>query len=291
MGFSSIDDMVNETTSNGKTYKNEWMKSTGGAAYTAGRWYSMFTLAGAPAAGTYSGTALNAQAPTDATAGALFHGGNVSTDTKHILNASAMTAVATGAPGVLMLVDIALYYPGINVNLATAQTLVNTTTLTRYTTGAGLFPFFEVGATTGATAHNIALSYTNQAGTAGRALGATVAMTASAIVPHIAHSGTASNNYGPFLPLAAGDTGVRSVQTLTFSAASGTASTGTLVLAKPILRVPLTVASIPTILNTTFDMPPMPQIVDGACLAWIYFAGAATAAATPFNGNIDLGWG
>ena len=75
--------------------------------------------------------------------------------------------------------------------------------------------FLCARATTGATAHNIAMSYTNQSATAGRTLPVTVAATASAIVPHIVHSGTAANNYGPFLPMAQGDTGIQSVQTVT----------------------------------------------------------------------------
>ena len=49
------------------------------------------------------------------------------------------------------------------MNSATAQTLVNTTTLTRNTTGAGLRAYLVVQTTTGATAHNVAMSYTNQA--------------------------------------------------------------------------------------------------------------------------------
>jgi hypothetical protein len=32
----------------------------------------------------------------------------------------------------------------------------------------------------------------------------------------------------------------------------------------------------------------MPQVVDGAYLGWLYYAGAATAAGTPFYGFIDF---
>ena len=81
------------------------------------------------------------------------------------------------------------------MNSATAQTLVNGTALTRNTSGAGLRAYLVVQTTTGATAHNVAMSYTNQAGTAGKTLPVTVACTASAIAPHITHSGTAANNY------------------------------------------------------------------------------------------------
>ena len=81
------------------------------------------------------------------------------------------------------------------MNTAVAQTLVNGSTLTRNTTGAGLRPYLVIVTSSGATAHNVALSYTNQAGTAGKTLPVTVSCTASAITPHITHSGVAANNY------------------------------------------------------------------------------------------------
>ena len=31
--------------------------------------------------------------------------------------------------------------------------------------------------------------------------------------------------------------------------------------------------------------------MDGACLVWLYFAGAATGAATNFYGSVEFGWG
>ena len=166
-------------------------------------WFS--PLNGTPVANAWTGTALNAQVPTDTTGFGLYHGGNVTPDTKHILNMAAPPAVATGCT---MTTHARRYVsiPGINMNLATAQTLVNGTSLTRNTTGAGLRAYLVVQTTTGATAHNVAMSYTNQAATAGRTLPVTVACTASAIT-HITHSGTAANNYWPFLPLASGDTG------------------------------------------------------------------------------------
>ena len=232
MAIQSQDQLITSLTS-GKTWRADWNKITGGAAYTAGRWYDLSPLAGTPIANTWSGTALNAQVPSETTGFGLYHGGNVSTDVKNLLNMGAVSAVATAVPSTLMLVDMCLYYPGISMNSATAQTLVNTNTLTRYTTGAGLRAALVIQTTAGATAHNIAISYTNQAGTAGRTLPVTVAGTASAIAPHITHSGTAANNYGPFLPLASGDTGIRSVQTLTLSAAS-LAGTAALCLYKPI---------------------------------------------------------
>lgn len=289
MGFSSIDDLVTEITTNGKFVRTDWNKITGGAAYTAGRWYDFSGLGGFPVANAFSGTALNWQTTTETSGFGLPHGGNVSTDTKHLLNVGAVTAVATGVPGVLMLVDLQGYWPGISVNSATAQNMVGTPTL-RYANGAGCRLFFVITATSGATAHNIAVSYTDQSGNTGNTLPVTVAMTASAIAPHIAHSGTAANNYGPFLPLASGDTGVQNVASVTFSAASG-AGTGALCLARPLLTLPITTASIAGERDLVNQLPSMPRILDGACLTWLYFAGAATAASTNFYGWTEAGWG
>ena len=189
-----------------------------------------------------------------------------------------------------MLVDMQGYYPGINMNTLSAQTLTGTPTL-RYTNGAGVKAFLVARATTGAAAHNVNISYTNTASTAGRTLPVTVACTASAIVPHIVHSGTAANNYGPFLPLASGDLGIKSVQSITLSAASGTASTAALVLARPLLTLPLTVLGVAAERDLMNQLPSLPQVQDGACLTWLLFTGAATVANTNFYTSLDFGWG
>ena len=289
MAIQSQDQLITSLTS-GKTWRADWNKITGGAAYTAGRWYDLSPLAGTPIANAWTGTALNAQVPNETTGFGLYHGGNVSTDIKNLLNMGAVSAVATAVPSTLMLVDMCLYYPGISMNSATAQTLVNTNTLTRYTTGAGLRAGLVIQTSAGATAHNIAISYTNQAGTAGRTLPVTVAGTASAIAPHLTHSGTAANNYGAFLPLASGDTGIRSVQTLTLSAASG-GGTAALCLYKQLMEIPITTASVYAERDLLNQLPSLPIIQDGACLTWLLFTGGALAATSNIFGKVTSVWG
>lgn len=288
MAITSQDGLINALSA-WQRWRADWNKITGAAAYTAGRWYDFSPLNGTPVANTWAWTALNAQTPSETTWFWLYHWGNVTPDIKQALNTAALTAVATGVPWRLMLVDMCLYYPWISMNSATAQTLVNTNTLTRYTTGAGLRAYLVVQTTTGATAHNIAISYTNQAGTAGKTLPVTVAWTASAIAPHITHSGVAANNYWPFLPLASGDSGIRSVQTLTLSAAS-LAGTAALVLCKPLLDIPLTTASVAVERDLLNQLPSLPKIEDWACLTWIYMAGAATGASSNFYGHLETVW-
>jgi len=100
-----MDDLYSEIT-NGKFNRADWNKITGGAAYTAGRWYDLSPLNGTPVANAWAGTALNWRTCDETTGNGtqifgIPHGGNVTPDTKHGLNVGAMSAVATAVPGVL----------------------------------------------------------------------------------------------------------------------------------------------------------------------------------------------
>ena len=249
--------------------------------------------------------AINGQSPrfvpySDTTVqGAIWHGGVTGgTATKHLLNMGAQTAGATTVPCTLMLVDLLGCYARVDANLATAITLNNTLTLPRATTGAGVRAFAVAAPTTlGVNAHNFISSYTNQAGTASRNFPQTVAGTVSAVNSHISHSGTAANNIGPFLPLASGDSGVRSIQTWQQSAAGGTANTfQNIVLCRPIIDLPLTTQFLMSERELLNQFPSLPQIQEsaaasGACLSWLIYAGAATPASTNFYGQLTSAWG
>jgi hypothetical protein len=292
MSFSSMDDLISEMTS-GKTNRYEWNKLTGAAAYTAGRWYDFSNLGGSPIANAWAGTALTWRACDEATGNGtqifgIPHYGNVSPDTKHIINVMGVTAAATGVPSQLMLVDLQGYWPGINTNTTSLQTLSGTPSL-RYSNGAGCRLYFVQTVAAGATIANLSVSYTDQGGAAA-ALPYTVSMTASATVGQISHSGIAGNNYGPFLPLADGDTGVQNVNSVTFSTVMG-AGTGALCMARPLLTIPLVTAGIASERDLLNQLPSLPRVVDGACLVWLYFAGAATAASSNFFGSLEYVWG
>ena len=292
MAIQSIDNLI-AAISAGKTARVDWNKITGASAYVAGRSYDFSSLTGFPTANAWAGTALAWRTCDELTGNGtqifgLPLGGAVSADIMHALNIGAQSTVATAIPGTLTLVDLQGYWPGISNNTTSAQALTGTPAL-RYTDGAGLRLYQVQTAVAGATAQNMAMSYTNQAGTAGRALAATTSMTASAIVGHISHSGIAANNYGPFLPLGGGDSGVRSVASVTMSAAN----TGTfaLCLAKPLLQITLGVAALYHEKDLLNQIPSMPILKDGKCLTWLYTAGAATAASTTFMGHVESVWG
>jgi len=241
---------------------------------------------------TEAGTAAN-MTPTNMT-GCMPTGGvvNAAGYTKYLTGIEVSTAIGTGVPSWLMLVDMLMYYPAIPLNTASAQTLLGATTLPRYTSGNGVMMFLEL-ATAAGVAQNLTMSYYNSAGSpVVHTLPGTVALTAATIPAHLIHSGVAVNNFGPFLPLAAGDTGVT---TATYASGFTLAGTGTgtanLVLCKPLAQIPLTTLGVASGRDLVFNMPSMPIVYDGACLSFLVFAGAATAQYTNFQATLDFVWG
>lgn len=293
-GFSSQDDMVNEISTNGNFYRTDWQKSTfATTAHTAGLWYSLMRGGGNPPADTILGTGTNLafQALSDAvaTASGIPHGGNVG-GYKVLLSAAAQTAAATTAPCVLMLVDMLGFYPITTVTTTGAQTLNNTVTLPRYTNGAGVQAFLTPSTVMGAATPSITLNYTNSAGTAGKATPATLPIgNTAAAVTSIVYSGTGTGKYGPFIPLAAGDAGIRSVQSINLSA-SYVSGVLNLVLCKPIMTLPITTLGVTAERDLVNQFASMPRIYDGACLNWLMLAGAATPVASPLSGHLEFGW-
>lgn len=290
MAIQSIDNLIAAISAGQKSYI-AWNKITGASAYTAGRWYDTSLLAGHPVANAWAGSALAWTACDESTGNGtqtfgMRHGGDVSTDIKHIIAASAWSAAATSVPGTFLLVDLNGYWPGISVNSSGSQALTGTPTLR----GAGHRLYGVITTASSTTAHNLSISYTDQDSNTGQTMPVTVACTTSAIVGHITHSGVAANNYGPFLPLANGDSGVLNVASVQFSAASG-AGTMALCLARPICEITIGVAGLKTEKDFVNQIPSMPVIGDDACLVWLYAAGAATAASTTFSGSCEFVWG
>jgi hypothetical protein len=382
-GFSSFDDFVSKATTSGKFWRQDFVKTSAvNASHVIGNCYDWAVHAGSPVANLYPGTTLVAQTPTDiGVSGGIYHGGNVSTETKHLVNVGAYASAAASVPSVLMLCDSVMYYPTLDVKDNTAKTLINANTFTadnnggnlrltytndfasytsvkfsnsggalptglnntdifwivrltattaavstslanaiagtyiaytdagtpthtmtvtpnRYADGAGLRVYVVCTVQVGnpATTPVLVMTYYNQAG-AEKSLGATINFTAGGTnipqVGKIFHSGVAANNYGFFLPLAAGDTGIRGIKTLQFSTAYTTATTvtGAAVLVKPITIAPLVAASVAVERNLMTQLPSLPRIYDGACLNFLQFAGAATVTATAIQGYIEAAWG
>ena len=181
---------------------------------------------------------------------------------------------------------------GTAINITSTGTGVHTinTLLPRYTNGAGVQALFlNTNATAlGAGTPNLSLSYTNQAGTAGKAtptvlpIGKTAASNSLVL-----YSRTGAGKYGPAMPLAAGDSGILSVESIQNSTSyiSGEYS---VVLYKPICSLPMTTIGVAAERDLMNQVPSLPRIYDGACLTWLLYSGANTPANSAFFGHLDF---
>jgi len=302
MGFSSQDDLINEVTTNGK-FQYDIRSKTISTAQVAAFWTNLGVFSGSEPASTYAGTSLTF-VPTDDTwaDGAWQHGGDVSTDTKHFLYAGANIVAAAGAPWFLMAVDQVGYVPitGTDVTGTGSRTITMTpiaatsAKVDRYPNGVGLRAFFstEVAPTAGGPNMTV-FTYTNTAGTTGRTCPVTVGMAATPVIGAVPHSGGAATRYAPFIPLAAGDTGIKDLENFTWT--GGTAYTGTgqmvLHLVKPLWGIPLPASGIHQVADFVNALPSMCKIPDGACVQWMLLNTGATTANSPMMAETAHAWG
>lgn len=301
MGYTSQDDLINQVTVNGKYLRRDGSKLLT-PAHTAGGWHCLMGMSGNPVASTFPGTSL-AWVACDEASGegtnvlGIQHGGDVSTATKHILNVGCNLVAAAGAPWQAKLVDLQGYYKlsGTDVTGTGSRTLTGTPSM-RYTNGAGCEAFFVVGTAPTAGGPNLsASSYTNSDSVASRSFqgSPTMGAAADAYASRIIHSGNAAGRYGPFLPKQAGDKGIASIQSFTFS--GGTAYTGSgvlaLCIARPLLDISIPVTGMWSERDLVNQLPSMPRVMDDACLVWLLFSTGATTNNSPFTFALDFGWG
>ena len=182
---------------------------------------------------------------------------------------------------------------GTTVDFSTNGTGTHTITtyLPRYTDGAGVQCFVTPTTVCGAATPNMLINYPDSAGNTGNTTPTTLPIGKTAApVGIVNYSGTGSGKYGPFMPLAAGDAGIRSIQQLNLSASyvSGALSW---VLARPLLTLPMTTIGVAAERDLLNQVPSLPRVYDGACLAWLMYAGANTPVSSSFFGHLDFGWG
>jgi hypothetical protein len=166
-GFSSLDDLVNQITTNGKFWRADWNKNhaTGGTV-VAGSWQCLAGGAGNPPANTtLGGTTLIPIAQYDflSTGGGIPHGGPVSAaydGFKHLLGASAFSAAATTMPAIFQLVDLLTVIPLSNATISAAGTkTILGNEVTTFTSSSGLLANYTSDLPT-----YTPISYTNSGG-------------------------------------------------------------------------------------------------------------------------------
>jgi len=208
-GFKNMQELV-DAENNGRMNFATFRKSPSGVN-SAGSWYDWSMFAGNPSPQYYASTPLISVPMSQSSDGGLRHGRDVSPQSK-FLRSITISSGSVNAVMPLVLCDYLLYYPFCPEDSFDVIELTNSEAITRYTDGDGVqIMLVSVSGRTGGT--TMRLTYTNQDGTAGR-VSQTVTMQNLALNGAIAN--TAAANQGFVVPLAAGDTGVRSVESYQF---------------------------------------------------------------------------
>lgn len=242
----------------------------------ANSWSHSYQTSIAPAAGTYSGTALARQQVTGGTSpsvtGGLINIIDPVAPNDQYLTEATLKNLVSGGTGRLYILDLLVYYPGIDANSNSLQTFTSSAAASdqRPRTGnRNTVAFFDVTTALGAGAANMTVTYTNIGLTSGRSSGA-FALTASSVVGRVPHA-TA------FVPLQAGDDGIASVQTVQLSAAMGAGSALALCLANVLGVIDITTDLVPASKIYANNPSALIEIPTGAALTYLWEPVSATA--------------
>lgn len=264
MGFASPDAMVKAYTA-GRV--QQWTFAKDGQASNetpegAGSWTSLYLAVGSPGAGTAPSTSWASY--NNGTGGAIFT--DVSPAKRYVYGIEA----TANQDGVLVLYD-RLGHINLNAN-ALASTGPKTITASLPTSMASadvndlanVEAWLELTEATSTTTVVLSMdSYTNEAGTSGRAGGSLTFPAAATNIGWMAP-----------LPLQAGDKGVSAIATINVGTASTTVGECNVVLLRQICRVGVD-ANKQTLLTVRDGLPPR-RVYDDSSLCLMFFASGTT---------------
>ena len=285
-GFANIRAIADATDAGQYLFASFRKQAT--QATGAGVWFDMSMSPGNPAPNYYIGSPNVFIPMKQSTDGGLRHGGNVSPKKKFLRKLMALTSVTT--PVSCKLLDYLGFYGFVDESVLDEQFMDNSQSLTRYSDGKGvqLMPVVVAGHTGG---QSFTVKYTNQDGVSGRITQSVTMGTqiTNGTILHSQGAGAAYVNNGPFIPLQRGDTGVRSVESVTIGGI-GDVGLFALVLVKPLATFSLFGADSATEVDYLTDMAALPEIKDDAYLNIIALPNA-TLAGAPIIGIIETAWG
>jgi hypothetical protein len=157
----------------------------------------------------------------------------------------------------------------------------------------GLRAFFSTEVAPTAGGPNLsAFTYTDQDGNTGASIPVTVSFAATPVAGAVPHSGNAANRYGPFLPLASGDYGIRDLEAFTLSGGTAYTGSGQLVLhlVKPLWSLPIVASGMMSERDFVNQLPSLPRIRDDAHLGFMMFQAGATTNNSPIVLGFDYAW-
>ena len=241
---------------------------------------------GPPVYNAYIGNALEATQLVGQRNQGIYTGPTLPTQERYLLSVSLTQAGATGFFPALYFLDYLMFYPYIDCDSTDLQAFDNPVSLPRYTDGEGvrMTAFSQTPAAGLGT--TMTVEYTNQDGVAKSVrapmrTSGTIGVTASG--QNVAVSGM-----GPFFPLANGDRGVRSVQSVQLDA--GVGGFAVVVLVKPLFTLALNEIGSTVEKNFLREQAALPRIYEGAYLNYIFNLAVNTSANGPLIGQAQFVW-
>ena len=217
----------------GQFHITSFRKAVSSAATTTSAWIDYSYFPGSPVANFYASSPLEA-AELETSRGIYVP--TVAPATQWLRNLKLMSAASSGTSTTngrqqIVLADILLYYPFIDTDaVGEQQDMVNTATIPRYTSGRVI----AVGQSASSTLGQFTFSYTNQDGVAGRTSQNHFTFVVAGGGQVVASSVQSAASYHPYLALQAGDSGVKSIESVTFTAGGG--GLMALVIVQPLLE-------------------------------------------------------
>lgn len=260
-GFRSVG-ALGEAARAGRTHTG-YMRKVPSQASVAGNWIDLTMAAGNPQPNYYASAPLEA-AVLDGMRG-IFHGADKAPASLHLAELALCGNVAAFV-GAYRLLDYLLYYPFIDFDDTTPQTMIQSTPLPRYTDGEGVRAMMvNLAPTTGGG--SFTYDFVNQAGDAKTS--PTIFCTPGVgNIATISTSGQGAVSGGTlFLPMTSGDTGIREITGITMIVPNG--GLCALVLVKPICETRISDTAVPEEYSFLSQKPGAPTIEDGAYLGLV----------------------
>jgi hypothetical protein len=227
----------------------------------SGQWFDLSMSPGNPVPQYYIGTILTSTPFSYTADGGIPHGGAVAPKEKFIRQTTLLANSATGSPMTIYGLDYLIFYPFIDESTTDPQTLVNSVALPRYTDGKGVLAMaISVAGRTGG--QSFFYTYTNQDGVSGRVSPNIVENNATANGIIVSSATVTNGAFGPFLPMQSGDTGIRSIESVTMNGAD--VGLFTIVLVKPLFQTQIRGVDAPVERDYFLQGAAMPQIQDNA---------------------------
>ncbi len=227
-GFRNIADYAN-ADERGQVWFTQFRKAVTSTATITSSYTDYTYFAGSPLANFYASTPLEA-AYIDDTRGIKIP--SVNPARQYLKNITCMSAASsatstTNRQQKLMLCDYLMYYPFIDTDSTDQQDMIQTVTLPRYSGGKVM----AIAQSASSTIGEFTMTYTNQDGVSGRVspncFTQIVGGGGQSLLAEISGGG-----FNPFVPLQAGDTDVKSIESVTFTVTGG--GLMALVIVKPL---------------------------------------------------------